>query len=213
MRLPAATARRTLLGMTRRASLMLALVASLASRGAALRAQPAGPTFDCATATGQVERLICANADLATLDRRLADVYARALAESPAHEAATQKALQQGWIRGRNDCAKSAEMKACVEREYRSRIVELQIVSGQVTGLAPVTLRCTGAPSAPVTATFYNDTDPASAVLTVGTDQVIAFRQPAASGISYAGNDVDYREHQGAVTLKWFGATIACTHR
>ena len=199
--------------MTRRAGLLLALTASLAPAGVAVRAQPAGPTFDCGKAAGKVETLICADASLATLDRRLADVYARAITESPAHEAATQKALQRGWIKGRDDCWKSAAVKTCVEREYRSRIVELQIVSGQVQGLAPVSFRCTGAPAAPVTATFYNETEPPSAVLTVGTDQVIAFRQPAASGISYTGNDVDYREHQGAVTLKWFGATIACTRR
>ena len=84
-----------------------------------------------------------------------------------------------------------------MEREYRSRIVELQIVSGQVQGLGPVTFNCTGAPSSPVTATFYNETDPASAVIAVGTDEVMAFRQPAASGTSYAGNNVDYREHKG----------------
>jgi uncharacterized protein len=200
--------------MARPVSLSFALVVALTPGVAAVGAQaPSGPTFDCTKAASKVETLICGDAALATLDRRLADVYARAIAESPAHEAATQKALQGGWIKGRDQCWKSADPKACVRQEYRSRIVELQIVSGQVAGLAPVSFRCTGAPAAPVTATFYNDTEPASAVITVGTDQVIAFRQPAASGTSYAGNDVDYRDHQGAVSIKWFGATLTCTRR
>lgn len=194
------------------ALLTLALVTLLASGGAAARAQArSGPTFDCAKAAGKVETLICGDAALAALDRRLADVYARTLAESPANVAATQKALQRGWIKGRDDCWKSAETKVCVQREYQSRIVELQIVSGQVAGLPPATFKCTGAPAAPVTATFYNETEPASAVITVGTDQVMAFAQPVASGISYVGNGVAYREHQGAVAIKWFGATLACT--
>ena len=98
-----------------------------------------------------------------------------------------------------------------MEREYRSRIVELQIVSGQVEGLGPVSLQVHRCAAAPVMATFYNETDPASAVIAVGTDQVMAFRQPAASGSSYAASNVDYREHQGAVTIEWFGATLACT--
>ena len=213
--LPAAAAGRTLLAMARLAALLpCALVASLALGNLAARAQaPSGPTFDCTKVAGKVETLICADAALAALDRRLADVYARAIAESPGNVAAAQKALQRGWIKGRDDCWKAADAAVCVKREYQSRIVELQIVSGQVVGLAPVTLRCTGAPLAPVTATFYNETEPASAVITVGTDQVMAFRQPAASGTSYAGNGVDYREHQGAVTITWFGATMACTRR
>ena len=215
MPLPTAAAGRTLLAMPRPAALLpLALVALLAPGGEALHAQaPSGPTFDCTKAEGKVQTLICGDAALATLDRRLADVYARAIAESPANVAATQKALQRGWIKGRDECWKSADTKACVQREYRSRIVELQIVSGQVAGLAPVSFTCTGAPAAPITATFYNETEPASAVITVGNDQVMAFRQPVASGTSYAGNDVEYREHQGAVTIKWFGATLACTRR
>jgi len=198
--------------MTRPALLLVVLVGALVMGGLAVHAQaPDAPTFDCKKAAGKVETLICTDAALAALDRRLADVYAKAITSSPANVAATQKALQGGWIKGRDDCWKSAETRTCVEREYRSRIVELQIVSGQVRGLGPVTFKCTGAPSSPVTATFYNETEPASAVIAVGTDQVMAFRQPAASGTSYAGSRVDYREHQGTVTIAWFGATLACT--
>jgi uncharacterized protein len=211
-RLPGARANGTLLGMTRLHCLPLALVAALVTGSVAVRAQaPGAPTFDCRKAAGKVELLICTDAALAALDRRLADVYAKAMAASPANVAATQKALQRGWIKGRDDCWKSAETRTCVQREYRSRIVELQIVSGLVQGLGPMTLKCTGAPSSPVTATFYNETDPPSAVIAVGTDQVMAFQQPAASGTSYATGNVNYREHQGTVTIAWFGATLACT--
>ena len=46
---------------------------------AGTNAEPPDPSFDCAQANGQVETLICADAKLATLDRRMAERYRRCI--------------------------------------------------------------------------------------------------------------------------------------
>jgi uncharacterized protein YecT (DUF1311 family) len=55
---------------------------ALAITGAAALAQATAPSFDCAKARSVVERLICAEPDLARADRDLAASYRRALAAS-----------------------------------------------------------------------------------------------------------------------------------
>jgi uncharacterized protein len=172
----------------------------------------ASPSFDCAKASGQAEELVCKDDAPAALDRRMAEVYAKAEKALPAAEAAKQKTLQRGWVKGRDECWKSTDVRACVEAEYRTRIVELQIVSGQLTAPTPAGYACEGE-SQPVTATYYNDTDPKSAVITVGNDQVIAFVAPSGSGARYTAANVELWEHQGEATLTWFGKSLKCTVR
>ncbi len=41
-----------------------------------------GPTFNCAKATGEVETLICSDASLAALDRKLDEAYKAAAAKA-----------------------------------------------------------------------------------------------------------------------------------
>jgi uncharacterized protein/heat shock protein HslJ len=186
------------------------LVLALAAVPAASAARQAQPAFDCSKASGQVETLICGDAALATLDRRMAEVYNAAMKQWPADVAAEQRAVQRGWIKGRNDCWKDADPRACTEREYRTRIVELQIQSGQLMAPTPVGYACAGGESKPFAATFYADTDPKSAVLTWGDDQVIAFSAPAGSGAKYTAANVEFREHHGEATVDWFGTTMTC---
>ena len=49
---------------------VIGLVASVPAAGQA--AKPASPSFDCAKATGEVQQLVCKDAGLAALDRKLA---------------------------------------------------------------------------------------------------------------------------------------------
>lgn len=74
------------------------LVLTTAAVSAFGQPQKPDPTFDCANASGQVETLICKDAGLATLDRRMAEVYAAAMKTWPADIAATQRAYQRGWM-------------------------------------------------------------------------------------------------------------------
>ena len=86
----------------------------------------ASPSFDCAKASSEVEMMICKDAELAELERRLASLYAVLLKNTPTSEQTMLKAEQRGWVKGRDDCWKSDDLRGCVEAEYRSRIAELR---------------------------------------------------------------------------------------
>lgn len=83
-------------------------------------------SFDCAKATSKVERLICADQSLSTLDDQLAAVYRQARAIA-ADDAVEPKASQRTWMQRRNACIDVD----CVAGAYRSRIAELEDAIGQ----------------------------------------------------------------------------------
>jgi uncharacterized protein len=172
--------------------------------------RPQRPTFDCAKTTGEIEAMICKDPALIALDRLLADVYARALKRLPVKIAAEQRNLQRSWIADRNGCADRDDPRACTETTYQMRIVELQIKSGQLKVPKPVAYVCTGGDDQPLSVTFYSETQPQSAVITYGNDQVIAFWARAASGARYATREVDFWEQQGEATLTWRGTRMTC---
>ena len=191
---------------------LIALIAlSSLTLGAAVEIQTAPrPTFNCAKPSGEIEGLICKDPALIELDRQLADVYARALKRLPARTAAEQRKLQRGWITERNGCVDEDDPRACTEITYRMRIVELQIASGQLKVPKPVGYVCTGGEGQPLSVTFYNETEPKSAVITYGNDQVIAFAARAASGSRYTAKDVDFRENAGEASLTWSDVRVMC---
>jgi len=88
-------------------------------------ATPAHPSFDCSKASHEIEVLICHDAELAKLDRSLATLYARVLENTKASERSALKAEQRGWVKGRDDCWKSDDQRACVKGEYEYRMREL----------------------------------------------------------------------------------------
>ena len=165
------------------------------------------PSFDCSKAGHDIEDLICADAKLATLDRRLAQAYATALKNYPAGELKTLRAVQRGWIKGRNDCWKAADKRDCVDYAYRSRITELEISAGDLVVPEPVNYVCDGGPYDYLTAIFYQQALLPAVVLTRvggpdGDAQVIAFIQPSGSGGKYAGGNTLFWEHHGEAMLE-----------
>jgi uncharacterized protein len=86
-----------------------------------------GPSFDCARAESTAEKLVCEDAELARLDRRIAERYAAALAaaRNPDSEAAETesriRATQRGWIIGRDECWKASDTAECVRSSYLRR--------------------------------------------------------------------------------------------
>ncbi len=176
-------------------SLALLTCLAIALPGARASAQsPAAeaPSFDCRSASGQVEQLVCRDAALAALDRKMAQVYAAALGRWPAGIVTTQRAYQRGWIAGRDGCSKADDVRACVAREYQTRIVQIQVTSGQLVAPETVAFTCTGGANQRFFAAFYNDTTPHAAVLTYGDDQVVAFVAPSGSGARYTAPNVEY---------------------
>ncbi len=165
------------------------------------------PSFDCAKAESEAEKLVCSNYALAGLDNRLAEVYAAELAKPGASKELA--ATQRGWEKGRDECWKAADKQLCVEEEYRSRIAYLQINSPGAMAATPVEFKCDDN-SKPLTMAFYNHLDDEPAVITLGSDQAIIFPQPAASGAKYGRNGITFWEHQGKATVDFFGIKLEC---
>ncbi|MGR4876755.1 MliC family protein [Pseudoxanthomonas sp. LARHCG66] len=161
----------------------------------------APPSFDCAKAASEAEKLVCTDAELAALDRQLATRYAEAKDADPA--------MQRGWVKGRDECWKADDVRLCVLESYRTRLVELAIHAPGLVVQKAVEYRCDDN-SKPFTMTFYNDLDPAAAVMTWGNDQAIVFPHPAASGAKYGRSGIEYWEHQGEASVDFFGNKLSC---
>ena len=79
------------------------------------------PSFDCTKVKkDSPEGLICASDQLMNLDRKLADIYKKALAKTSKSD--SLKATQRGWIKGRNDCGKAEDEQKCMVSAYNQRI-------------------------------------------------------------------------------------------
>jgi uncharacterized protein len=89
-------------------------------------AQAASPSFNCAKASSSVEKLICNDAELASLDNSLSSLYHTLMKNTSAAEQKLLKTEQRGWVKGRDDCWKSDDMRGCVASEYQYRINELK---------------------------------------------------------------------------------------
>ncbi|NUO76571.1 MAG: hypothetical protein HOQ32_11215 [Lysobacter sp.] len=165
------------------------------------------PSFDCAKAQSEAETLVCNDADLAALDRQLAKLWAdmQARPNAPADEVAQQR----GWVKGRDECWKAEDKHRCVRESYQVRIVELNLLRPDVTTPPAVSYDC-GDQGNRLSAVYYNDFEPKAVALTWAGDRAIALQQPSASGTHYAVEGVDFSEHQGAVTLDFFGTSLNC---
>lgn len=175
----------------------------------------AGPSFDCAKADGSVEELVCRDAGLAALDRKLSEAYERALERVREDGYEDPTPFQRGWLKGRNDCWKAEDVRECVETEYKHRIAELQIGYGDFVVPSTVTFSCGEFDLATV---FYRETDPPTAVLTPigrheGVDQVVAFLARSGSGAKYEAANVSFWEHHGEARLTWYGLELTCKLR
>lgn len=167
-----------------------------------------GPSFDCAKADAEAEQMVCNDPELAALDRQLAAEYQHAQAQPGADEA-TLESVQRGWVSGRDDCWKADDVRRCVLEAYQTRLVELKIDDPATVTPPTVTYRCPD-PAKAFTAQFYNQFEPPAAVLTWGTDKAIVFSEPSGSGARYGRDGVEYWEHQGEVTVDFYGNTFVC---
>lgn len=109
-----------------------AIVAIIALQGAAQAASPAPrPSFDCARASSQVERAICADPRLARADAELAQVYRRRLAELDAPAAAALRDEQRWFLEIRD--ARYADAQAGERaKELRSTLDYRSEYLGQI---------------------------------------------------------------------------------
>lgn len=166
-----------------------------------------GPSYSCTgAAASSIEEMICNDSGLAELDRKLADVYSEALRKTPKGQSATLKAEQRGWIKGRNDCWKKADKRACVEEEYKRRIAELQARYNLASSTSPTVFTCDGQQGNELVATFFQ-TDPPTLIAEYGGNISLMHLQPAASGAKYQGRNEVFWEHHGEALVTWgYGA-------
>ena len=121
-----------------------------------------GPSFDCSKAQSSAEQLICTDADLAALDRRVADRYAAAIDAARGLDVGAAEAedrlrtYQRGWVKGRDECWKAEDLRACVEDAYLRREGELvaEWMLETPTGLAA--WACDGNPANEVVTVFFD---------------------------------------------------------
>ena len=89
-------------------------------------------SFDCASAVGRIEKLICADAELSRLDDMLAADYRQALAQAALSQAALSDQVypedeqirrqQRAWLSRRNGC----QERPCIYQAYVARIGQLR---------------------------------------------------------------------------------------
>jgi uncharacterized protein len=191
---------------------VLPCVAMALGLPAAARAE--GPTFDCAKAQGQVEKLICSDASLAALDRQLGGVFKSASAKAKGKLATQLREEQRGWVKGRNDCWKANgqptwitatwtvdTVKDCVDAQYRLRLSELQAVWRL---LSPKTLAyaCQNNPANEVVANFF-DTDPPTIRLERGDRTKTLWRVGDAGAGTYEGQNLSLVRQGSELKVSW----------
>lgn len=131
----------------------------------------AQPSFDCARARAWDERLICAQADLAELDRRIAAAWRAATDRAAPDQRARLQAEQRAWLAERRACEGPAarEAESCVRRLMRARARDLEAaVAGGAAG--------TGSSAA-----MFDPTKPPPVPVPAAT-AVAAVQCPAATG-------------------------------
>lgn len=181
-----------------------------------------GPTFDCAKAQGEVEKLICGDASLAALDRKLAEAYKAASAKATGKMLSTLKAEQRGWVKGRDDCWKTAagtptwitaswtvdSAKACVAAQYEIRTSELQAV-WRLVQPKTVSYACQNNPANEVVANSFA-TEPPTIRLERGDRTVTLWRIPAGGG-KYEGQNVSLVHDGDTVQVSWLNVATGST--
>ncbi|MEL6575978.1 MAG: MliC family protein [Pseudomonadota bacterium] len=179
--------------MTHRFTAAFAILPTLAIAtvlSTARAAEETGPAFDCGRAFGKVEELICDDAALAALDRRITKRFAAAVkglrAGADGKEAvAALRSEQRGWISGRNECWKAGDMRSCTESAYLMR--EGVLVATYMLDAPTATQRyqCNGNPADEFVVSFYATELPS--VRVERGDTVDAGSQvPSGSGARYA---------------------------
>jgi len=163
-----------------------------------------GPAFDCAKAQGQVEKLICSDASLASRDRKLDEVYKAAVAKAKGGLLNTLRAEQRGWVKGRDECWKSTantpefitaswqtkSVRDCVEAKYRIRTSELQAV-WRIVPPKTVSFACENNPANEIVANFF-ETDPPSARVERGDRTWSVWQVESGSGVKYEGQNITF---------------------
>lgn len=161
-------------------------------------AAPGKPSFDCALAESEAEKMVCADNGLAQLDTEVARLFA--LAEKDASLTTKAKAeliaMQRGWVKGRDDCWKAEDKKRCVLTSFGQRAQELRIgypnarsAAPNALSTGPVVFKCDGI-DAPLGITFFT-IEPGYAFLQNGDTAVMFTAVPDVPEAKYTAKSFD----------------------
>ncbi|QEP30335.1 lysozyme inhibitor LprI family protein [Pukyongiella litopenaei] len=168
-------------------------IATLLCLAAPLAWADEGPSFDCAKAQSGAEQLVCEDAGLAELDRRLAGRFTDAVGlaqglDAGAEEAVTElKAMQRGWIKGRDECWKAADQRACVADAYLRREARLVAFWLMQEPTGTEFWACGGNPSNEVVTMFF-DTELPGIRFERGDSIDTGVLSPSETGTRYEGD-------------------------
>lgn len=87
----------------------------------------ARPSFNCRAARGRVERMVCSDAELAALDRRMSSMFYASLAQGDAETRAALRGSRDRWLAFRNRCPSPS----CAAQAYRDRMDEIADIAGR----------------------------------------------------------------------------------
>lgn len=154
---------------------------------------------------GTVDQLICSDPELLKQDQQLAEVYQQALAKAANEKRPLLKAEQRGWVKGKAECWKEEDKKACASILYTQRIAELQARYELVPVSKTLRLSCDNNPANELSVRYY-PTTPATLIADYG-DQVSLMYQQADQ--SYVGRNEALSEQNGVFTVQWgYGAAL-----
>ena len=132
-------------------------------------------------------------------DQQLAEVYQQALLKAANEKPPLLKAEQRGWVKGKAECWKEEDRKACASTLYTQRIAGLQARYELLPASKKLLLSCDNNPANEVSLRYY-PTTPATFIADYG-DQVSLMYQQADQ--SYVGRNEKLSEQNGVFTLQW----------
>ncbi len=184
--------------------LLLIITTLLAT--AQLQAAAADNQINCrAKDQGTIDKLICSDQELLKQDQQLAEVYQKALLKSANEKPPFLKAEQRGWVKGKAECWKEQDKKACASELYTLRIAELQARYELVPISKKLVLSCENNPAHEILLRYYLTT-PATLIADYG-DQVSLMYQQADQ--SYVGRNEKLSEQNGVFIVQWgYGAAL-----
>ncbi|WP_223458189.1 MULTISPECIES: MliC family protein [unclassified Pseudomonas] len=152
-------------------------------------------SFDCATPQASAEKLICHDAQLASMDLELNRLYLLALTDDHSVPRPNKVEIDQRfWLESRNQCGGGTQAKACVVRSYAERAFQLR----QGSAIArtkdpsrrtegPVAFHCAGF-SPLIAATFFT-VEPGVVLLKWANTSITLNQVPNDYGTQYTGKD------------------------
>ncbi|EGM79312.1 putative lipoprotein [Rheinheimera sp. A13L] len=178
---------------------LLLLVTTLLA-AAPLQAATADNQINCqAKDQGTIDKLICSDPELLKQDQQLAEVYQQALAKAVNEKPPLLKAEQRGWIKGKAECWKAEDKKACASTLYIQRIAELQARYELVPISKNLLLSCDNNPANEISLRYYSTT-PATLIADYGDQVSLMYQQ---EDHSYVGRNEKLSEQNKVFTVQW----------